>query len=140
VPKNILATTEAYVWEPGFDCSIEDLSVNIYLPCDWLAELMNLRWSGTEGHYQDSAGSLVALDPSVKASGPGGLLMRKDDLVRFLDENGYAVLWTLLGEKNILGDHASWEDWPGRLTISGAYTLTNTQLDGAVTTNFISRG
>jgi hypothetical protein len=136
VPRNILATTEEYVWEPGFDCSIEDLSVNVYLPCDWLAERMDVRWSGTEGHYQYPRGKLVALDPSVTIPGPGALLLRKDDFVTFLDENGYAILWTLLGEKNILGAHVSGEDWKGRLEISGAYILAENQVDGAVTTHF----
>jgi hypothetical protein len=43
VPKDILATAEEYVWEPGFDCSMEGLSINVYLPCDWIAERMHLR-------------------------------------------------------------------------------------------------
>ena len=138
VPSEILATTEEYFWEPGFDCSIED-SVKIYLPCDWLAERMSLRWSGTEGYYQDPVGKTVALDPSVKTPGPGALLLRKDDFVTFLNEDGYAVLWTLLGGKAILGGPISRKDWEGRLDISGAYTLAKNQVDGTLTARFISR-
>jgi hypothetical protein len=139
VPRNILATTEEYVWESGFDSSIDDLGVNVYLPCDWLAEHMDLRWSGTEGHYPNSGGKLVGLDPSVTTPGPGALLLCKDDFVTFLDENGYSILWTLLGEKTILGGDISGEDWKGRLEISGAYTLAENRIDGTFTTHFLSR-
>jgi hypothetical protein len=140
VPKDILATAEEYVWEPGFDCSIDNLSMNVYLPCDWIAEHMSLRWDGTEGHYPDPAGDLVALDPSVQARGPGALLIRKDKLERFLSENECVILWTLLGEKNILEGRTSWEDWPGRLEISGAYILAGNQVNGGITTRFRTRG
>jgi hypothetical protein len=128
------------VWEPGFDCSIDYLSMNVYLPCDWIAEHMSLRWDGTEGHYPDPAGDLVALDPSVQARGPGALLIRKDKLERFLSENECVILWTLLGEKNILEGRTSWEDWPGRLEISGAYILAGNQVNGGITTRFRTRG
>lgn len=139
VPRNILPTTETYVWEPGYDASIEDISVRVYLPCDWLADHVDLRWSGTEGQYRNSVGKLVALDPSVRTPGPGTLLLCKDDFITFLSENGYAVLWTLLGEKDILGDYMSDDDWKGRLEISGAYTLAEYQIDGEYTTHFRSR-
>lgn len=140
VPQHILSTAEEYAWEPGFDSSIEDLTMRVYLPCDWLAKRMDLRWSGAEGRYRDPEGVVVSLDPSTQAPGPGALLIRRRNFLDFLDDSGYAVLWTLLGEKNILGGRTSRGDWKGRLQISGAYTVVGGRIDGENTTQFVSRG
>ena len=52
----------------------------------------------------------------------GGTIM---NLIDFLDKNGYAILWTLLGEKQLIGGSLTGRDFIGRLEISGAYTLKN---------------
>ena len=138
VPHPILATAEEYSWEPGFDSSMEDLTMRVHLPCDWLAERMKLRSGEAEGHYQDRRGTLISLDPSTRTPGPGALLVRKDELMDFLEDSRYAVFWTLLGEKNILGG-PSRRNAPGRLQISGAYTLVADRIEGERTTRFVPR-
>ena len=60
-------------------------------------------------------------------------------LLKFLDENGFDVLWTVLGEKNFIGGGFSTQEWKGRLEISGAYRIRQNKLAGKVTTRFISR-
>ena len=56
---------------------------------------------------------------------PSALLIDKKTLTEFLDKNGYAIFWTLLGEKQLIGGNHFRDDFVGKLEISGAYTLTN---------------
>ena len=140
IPKEILVTAERYLWEHGnYDCSIDD-SVHIYLPCKWLAKHMSLRWNGVEGHFFDEKGNLIALDPSVKAPGPGALLLNRDAIIKFLNDNDYDILWTILGEKYIVSGRMSPENYKGHLEISGVYRIRESKIEGAIDTRFVSRG
>ena len=48
--------------------------------------------------------SLSLFDPSVfDEEAPRTALIRKDKLNDFLKRNDYALFWTLLGEKNVIG-------------------------------------
>ena len=139
IPKKVLVSTDRYVQEhKGYDCSIDE-TISIYLPAKWLADRMDLRWNGVEGHFFDDKGNLVAFDPSVKFSGPGALLINRHVLLRFLDENGYDILWTILGEKDTIGGRTSQDDWKGRLELSGAYRIREGKVEGIINTRFLSR-
>lgn len=133
IPKEVLVTTERYLWERGnYDCSIED-SVHIYLPCKWLVEHMELQWDAIEGHFV-AQGNVVAFDPSVRTPGPGALLINRDVLLKFLNDSGYDILWTLLGKKSILSLGAR----KGRLEISGAYRINDKgKVVGVINPQFI---
>jgi hypothetical protein len=100
---------------------------------------MNLRWNGIEGHFFNHNGELIAFDPSVKNAGPGTLLIKKDKFLRFLDDNGYAMLWTLLGEKNDYTGGVMSDLWRnrGRLELSGAYIVLNEEVKGTMTSRFL---
>ena len=89
----------------------------------WIVDNMHLRWNGVEGHFYDEWGNLIAFDPSVRFPGPGALLINRDVFLKFLNDNDYDLLWTILGEKNIIGGRLSPEDWKGRLELSGAYRI-----------------
>lgn len=135
IPKEVLVTAESYLWERGYDCSIDD-TISIYTPCKWLVDRMGLRWNGVEGHFIDIQGNLIAFDPSVKVSGPGALLINKDALLRFLNENGYDILWTILGEKRIIGGGMSQSEWKGRLEINGVYRIYNEKFEGVINAEY----
>lgn len=133
LPHPVLSATQGYFAESsGYDCSIDD-TINITIPRKVIVDQMKLHWKGIEGHFYDTAGTLVAFDPSVKESGPGALLVRKDAFTRFLDAEDYSVLWTLLGEKLVAGTHT---DWKGTTRLSGAYHLADGKIDGEFTTRF----
>lgn len=136
IPKPILLTTDQYSQEgSGFDCSIDE-SVRVYLPCKWIADGMGLRWKGKEGHFYDVTGNLVAFDPSVNSAGPGALLINRDLFLKYLNENGYDVLWVVTGEKLVITGDIPGDDWPGRLDILGVFRMKNGKVYGELNTRF----
>lgn len=138
IPCQVLVSTEQYLWEHGnYDCSIDE-SVEIYLPCKWLSDEMALSSRGEEGCFFDDGGDLVAFDPSVKTPGPGALLMRREAFLKFLNAKGYDILWTIVGEKNIIGGRMSPDEWKGRLELSGAYRIRENRITGVIKANFRS--
>ncbi len=71
IPKPILVTSAEYVNESSsYDCSVEG-NINIYLPCKWLYEKMELNSIGNDGECYNKHNQLVTFDPSVKTKGPG---------------------------------------------------------------------
>jgi hypothetical protein len=131
IPVPVLVTTDQYLQESScYDCSIQE-NVNIYLPTKTIADEMELCWNGHEGEWYDRNGNLVAFDPSVRVKGPGSLLFKKDLFMNYLDEKGYDIVWTILGEKNLIGGSVRQNDWKGRLDISGIGRLH----DGKIVTD-----
>ena len=126
VPCPVRVTSAGYLWEKGYDKSVEDV-VRIALPARWIWREMNLNWLGVEGRFFDQSGNLVCFDPSVKEEGLSALLFRRDALVKFLEKQGLALVWTVLGEKQILSSRG---DSPGWAAISGAFKLRGDGLEG----------
>jgi hypothetical protein len=63
----------------------------------------DLWWNGTDG-FASSNGKTVFFDPQFRVGGPAALLVDFDDLLVRLDKIKYQLVWTLLGEKMVLGD------------------------------------
>jgi hypothetical protein len=82
------------------------LSSSIYLevPTKTLFSPGDLWWNGTDG-FAKVGGATVFRDPHLKEGGPPTLLADLDDLLPRLNKMGYRMVWTMLGEKNILGHH-----------------------------------
>ena len=100
------------------------------LPAAWLATLAGLQWKPSGFAFQDSDLEVVAFDPSARDPGPSVLLYRADALQRVLDEHGYSLVWTVLGEKQILRDAlADVPEGRGRLAISGVGALESGAAD-----------
>lgn len=139
IPVRVLVSSDQYGQEGNdYDCSLNH-NTHLYLPCQWLADSMSLRWNGVEGSFFDETGALIAFDPSVRLSGPGALLLAKDALLNFLNANDYDILWTVTGEKQCIGGSLSPRAWKGRLDCAGAYRLVNGRLEGELKTRFLSR-
>jgi len=66
--------------------------------------------------------------------------MNKDALLEFLHNNGYDIIWTVLGEKNILGYRIAPGDWIGHLEISGVYRIHGGDFEGGIKTRLVARG
>jgi hypothetical protein len=129
LPKKVLPTTCRYSESnSGYDCSL-DGPVRCYLPTKPLVAGMGLSWNGVAGRFFDKQNNLVAFDPSVTQPGPGVLLVHKQRFLQFLDTQGYALLWTVLGEKQILTGMppAYW------LSLNGAYHLQDGEIEGITT-------
>lgn len=122
LPAEILITDDEYLHESGYDCSIND-TISIEMPAKEIVDKMGLSWNGSEGEWYDKNENLVVFDPSVRIAGPKALLMNKKAFMKNLNEQGYDILWTILGEKQLIGGNMSGDKWKGRLVINGVARL-----------------
>ena len=99
-PANVRPTWAEYHWEG--DGSLVD-GVNRVLPAGWLVRRAGLRWRAGAFAFDDQAGRVAAFDPSATESGPSALLFREESLRTLLDREDCSLVWTVLGEKNVLG-------------------------------------
>ncbi|MHC4333064.1 MAG: hypothetical protein ACYSUP_00240 [Planctomycetota bacterium] len=122
----------------GYDCSIEE-GFRICIPSQEIVQKMNLNWVGYGGHWFDAKGNLIAFDPSVHEEGPGCMLTRKDSLLKYLNENGYDVIWAIIGAKRMLGGSmSSRHHFKGGLKINGAAKLEGDEVFASISTFFQS--
>lgn len=66
------------------------------IPCRLLFEGMEMEYDSHDGQYLDKDGNLVAL-----TYGYDKILVKKEPLLRFLDQSGLAILWIVRGEKRV---------------------------------------
>lgn len=137
-PKPVGVSAATYVWEASsYDCSVDD-TITVQVPSPWLVQRMQLRSDSTEGQFMDANGRVVTFDPAVRDQGPSVLLANKTLLLEFLKSNGYALIWTVLGEKQIHLPLLRLEDRQGWLGISGCCRIKNGKWDTSVNLNFHS--
>lgn len=130
IPCSLVVTAHQHFQESqGYDCSVED-AMTIRVPSRWIADGMGLRWAGVEGEFVDAQGNVVARDPSIHAAGPSALLVKRDAFLSFLERERCTVLWTLIGEKQVLGWDEDGVQWPGCLKLTGAYRLFRNRIRG----------
>jgi hypothetical protein len=122
LPAKVLVTDDEYLKESNtYDCSVDD-AIHVKLPAKWIYDSMKLQPTGDDGAFADTTGKVVVFDPSVKEDGPGVLLINKSVLYAFLSKYDCDIVWTVLGEKGLIGGRIGHGYWPGRLAISGAFT------------------
>ena len=122
----VMITTERHRWESGAE--YED-QPSYLAPREFMYEKMQLKYSKNIGEWLNSQNDeVVCFDPSVKHGDDSCLLVRKDALLKFLEENKLKIFWTCLGEKEIYGDsHNSIAKW---LELSGVFTITKNTVTG----------
>ncbi len=117
-PVEVLSCAVEYgAGDSGFDCSI-DQAYTLQTPHPEFVRKLGLKWSGGAADYVDDEGNRAAFAPTAHEGGPDALLVRADLLERYLAEEGLAFIWTVIGEKMVLGGREN--KWPGMLTISVA--------------------
>jgi hypothetical protein len=84
-----------------YDASLQN-SFHMFVPARLFFAAEDLWWNGQDG-YRLLGGRTIFRDPSVTQSGPAALLAYDDDLLNRLEDMGLCIMWTLLGEKRILG-------------------------------------
>lgn len=116
----------------GFDCSIDE-SQRLQLPVGDLLDRLGLKWAGKDAEFIDAGGRVGAFDPSATCNGPEVLLIREDLIRSFLDREGLALCWAVLGEKQYLAP--GWDSGCERheLQLSGAYVLRGRGPEGFMT-------
>ena len=95
-------------------------SDNAHFPDGQLIEWLQLRWRPKHFEWTNDAGERVALDPSGTEEGPGAIVFRSDAIRGILDEQNVGLVWTVLGEKLVIGDHTHSSP---RMTINGVGAL-----------------
>ena len=137
IPIPVVVTDDSYLNEFTLDCSHSG-SVSVKLLNKWLVNELDVKQNYLDGRFYDKKNKLVALTTSIfEENSPSALLIDKETLINFLDKRGYAIFWTLLGEKQLIGGSHSREDFVGRLEINGVYTKdTKGNIIGKITNKF----
>lgn len=137
IPAKILVTDDQYLRSgSSIDCSTSE-AISVKLPAKFLVDEMKLTQNYVDGRFFDKNNDLVAFYPPVfDEKAPSCVLIRKDKLVDFFRVKKYNLVWTLLGEKNIIGGGGI-EQTLGWLEIDGVYTLNDRyEIVGTKKTNF----
>lgn len=127
VKKKIGTITPAYsifLWEEALDASQEEVT-SFFLPCKDIISFLKLSQKIYDGYYYSENGTLVAFDGTL-SNVCNGLIIRKDYLDRFLEENDYALLWACIGEKQYFkgGFNTIWGE------LDGAFFLNENEVIG----------
>lgn len=65
------------------------------MPCEQLFNDLELNYSLRDGNFEDDLGNIIVQNIPTA----GGLMIRKDKFLKYLEENDLDIIWTLLGEK-----------------------------------------
>ncbi|ENW24071.1 hypothetical protein F925_01763 [Acinetobacter lwoffii NCTC 5866 = CIP 64.10 = NIPH 512] len=126
---DICVTAINYLWEYGNDASIRE-TVSILKPCELIANGMHLQNSENDGELTDENGNLI----SFAAKGVDGkgsyLLIKKESFIKFLNQNNLKIIWTILGEKGVVGGYESPTHNLNRIEFSGSYFMANNNVQG----------
>jgi hypothetical protein len=123
LPAKVLVTDDEYLSSgSNLDCSTPE-SCHVKLPAKWIIDKMKLRQKYVDGRFYDKENNLVAFDPSIfDEDFPRFVLMRKDVLLAFLKQKGCKIVWTLQGEKNLIGGGHIGQP-KGWLEMNGSFVL-----------------
>ena len=101
LPGTVIPSWNKLMVEWEYDASLPH-SFHMAVPARIFFSQGDLWWNGRDG-YRVVRGRTIFRDPSVVASGPRSLLADAAELETRLGELGLGLVWTLLGEKWILG-------------------------------------
>lgn len=117
----VIVTTESANGGIEDDKSGANRSYNI--PCKYIFEGMELQYAPIDGDLKNTNNEVIGIN-----SKPRSVLMRKKDLVQFLEKNDLEIIWTLLGEKMSFDSNSREESY---FTVPcGVYYLENEDLQG----------
>ena len=96
VPVPMLPTVCDQALEFEFD-SYHEETINMLAPAPWMLSGGELLWDSGSG-YCDADGRLQFVAPDLTEPGPRALLAERESFLRWLDDNGLAIVWTTLSE------------------------------------------
>lgn len=110
---DVLPAFHCYYWEEEYDAS-EEKTPSFYMPCKKLVNSLKIQQKIYDGYFYNDEDELIAYDNEY-GDMSNRLLIRKDYLDRFLEENNYILFWTNIGEKrfDIELDKLSHSKWSG---------------------------
>lgn len=125
----VMITSESHRWESGTGKD----QPSYLAPREYMFKKMGLEYSNVIGRWLNSKGELVCFDPSINSSGNASLLIRKDALLQFLDDNKLKIFWTIQGDKSIHGTMFERTEVKKWLELTGVFTLVGANLTGDIT-------
>lgn len=126
-------TAQDFSWTEESDNSKEE-AIAFLKPSTVIYRGMDLKYSQREGEFINNTREVQCFAPNVYHNSTSYLLVQKHSFLQFLNENNLKIVWTILGEKQIIGGRSFGADYLGRLEISGAYYLDNLNLVGTLRT------
>mgnify|MGYP001396925691 CR=1 FL=1 len=120
--KVIISTESA---NGGIENDKSNANKKYNIPCKFIFEGMKLRYSPTDGNLENERGETI-----VTNSKPHSVLIRKRDLMEFLESKNLTIIWTLLGEKFSFDNHDR-EDSYFKVPCA-VYYLENGKLEGEI--------
>lgn len=133
---NVNITTIDFLWEEEFDNSKEQ-TISFLKPSTVIYRGMGLRYGDREGEFISDSGELQCFAANVHHDSKSYLLIKRESFSKFLSENNLKIVWTILGEKQIMGGSAFGTDFPGRVEISGSYYFDQDELRGNLNTKIV---
>ncbi|HAM98633.1 MAG TPA: ATP-binding protein [Marinilabiliales bacterium] len=130
---SVMIPTEGFLWEEEFDKSKEE-TISFLKPCRNIFEGMNLQYSDQEGAFIDNTGEIICFATNVYHNSKSHLIVKKEPFIKYLKKNGLNILWTVLGEKQVIGGRTFENEYSGRLEMSGAFYLDNNKFYGKINT------
>jgi hypothetical protein len=135
----VIVSTENFLWEEEFDKSKED-TISFLKPCISIYEGMKLKYSRKEGEFLNSSDEVVCFAANVYHNSKSYLLIKKIPFLNYLEENDLNIIWTVLGEKQIIGGRMFSSidpEYDGRLEISGSFFFKNDCIEEKINTEYI---
>lgn len=118
-------TSQRYIWEEEYDFSKED-AIAFDIPTKIIAEGIKIYDKGNIGaYYRDDM--LVCYNPGIKEQSNHLLLIDRELLINWLEENDLCILWIVTIEKQILNGRQGAESF---IEWQGYYTLEDGNLEG----------
>ena len=113
-------TAQGFLWEEECDRSKEG-AIRFLKPSKLIYEGMKLKHSQKEGEFLDISNEVQCFATNVYHDSTSFLLIKKVPFFKFLQDNNLNIVWTVIGEKGIIGGQSLRTDYLGRLEINGAY-------------------
>jgi DNA-binding XRE family transcriptional regulator len=127
---DVSITSVCYSWEEEFDKSKKE-ALSFLKPSNLVFEKMGLMNGEVEGTFKDKSGNIVCFSAEAIYASKPHLLVKKEPFLKMLCENGFEVVWTLLGEKGVIGGSLTLNHHYGRQEFSGAFYFDGNQLSGS---------
>ena len=132
-PEALMRTNTSYEYEVTLDCSLQN-GCTIKLPSKSLVNGMKLKHSYVDGRFfnagkekEELVAAPIFIWENAKLYKPqntelSGVLIRKDYLLKFLQQNNYKIFWTCVAGKNIINAEYMAND-ETRQEMTGTYFL-----------------
>ncbi|UDN61471.1 SIR2 family protein [Clostridioides sp. ES-W-0016-02] len=118
----VLLPTYSYTTEREGDIFQEDFSDTWHKPCSTLFYELKLRYGQGDSILYNDYGEVVCFESSELLNEDIGFFINKEIFLKYLNEQGYSVFWTMLAEKRVLEEPYMDRKYI-QPTISGVYTL-----------------